>query len=544
MDLSTNPLHQFLQLHLYGQYGIKKHHQEGVSQLLSHAYMHSEGLRHVSDVSNGYIMIITRNTKRHFFGSSRKFDEINDQLGGVFEQRIDHNRLKNQAKGYGISKKMGLLLEQFEIAWLNDEFNVVQGEKIRKVKTPIQSQFTRKMKGKIPVKVNAKVTHKDANLPYMIPIDVDSVFDLAKAAYVFLPKYSERFFQQKDTALQTQALMRLINKTKHTDTTMNVTSNVREIYQSWIDGAKTIKEMMAMFRHVHEIMTKALALRYVARCYDGFVPIQYTESPQGRLYAKKYYPNLQTVPREVRKAALSDCYDIDLDNCHYVLLWNKAKQIGVNLPSIEYYNNHKSFVRKTLAEDLKMPIEKVKEAMLSLMFGAEDKYETRLNSTTKKVGAIGEIFGSEENVKRFTSHYLMEGILADLEKGGKAVVKHYIQHHQNKNGFITNDYGVTASLKGAVYKNGNVKPKSQRKLLSFILQGAERTVLDIMIECLDGTKIMLLQHDGLTYCECLTREQLNLIQQSVLDKTGLEVKIGDCEPLRNPNIINIQDIAA
>ncbi len=53
------------------------------------------------------------------------------------------------------------------------------------------------MKGKTPVKVNAKVTHKDANLPYMIPIDVDSLFDLAKAAYAFLPKYSERFFQQK-----------------------------------------------------------------------------------------------------------------------------------------------------------------------------------------------------------------------------------------------------------------------------------------------------------------------------------------------------------
>ena len=49
------------------------------------------------------------------------------------------------------------------------------------------------MKGKTPV----KVTHKDANLPYMIPIDVDSLFDLAKAAYAFLPKYSERFFQQK-----------------------------------------------------------------------------------------------------------------------------------------------------------------------------------------------------------------------------------------------------------------------------------------------------------------------------------------------------------
>lgn len=35
MDLSTNPLHQFLQLHLYGQYDIKKHHQGGMSQLLS-----------------------------------------------------------------------------------------------------------------------------------------------------------------------------------------------------------------------------------------------------------------------------------------------------------------------------------------------------------------------------------------------------------------------------------------------------------------------------------------------------------------------------
>ncbi|MBI0164370.1 hypothetical protein [Snodgrassella sp. M0351] len=313
------------------------------------------------------------------------------------------------------------------------------------------------MKGKTPVKVNAKVTHKDANLPYMIPIDVDSLFDLAKAAYAFLPKYSERFFQQKDTALQTQAQMRLINKTKHADMTMNVASNVRAIYQSWIDGAKTIKEMMAMFRHVHEIMTKDLALRYVARCYDGFVPIQYTESPQSRLYATKYYPNLQTLPREVRKAALSDCYDIDLDNCHYILLCNKAKKIGVNLPNIEYYNNHKSLVRTRLSKDLDIPIEFVKQAMLALMFGAKSEYETRLDKYTKQVGVIGDIFGSKENVERFNNHPLVKGILSDLEKGGKGVVKHYIQHHHNKNGFITNDYGVTATIKGASYKNGNVK---------------------------------------------------------------------------------------
>ena len=103
---------------------------------------------------------------------------------------------------------------------------------------------------------------------------------------------------------------------------------------------------------------------------------------------------------------------------------------------------------------------------------------------------------------------------------------------------------MSLSIKDALYKNGNVKPACKRKLLSFILQGAERTVLDIMIQSLDGSKIMLLQHDGLTDSEYLTRQELDAIEQKILSQTGLVLSIGNCEPLSHRNALETQDIAA
>ena len=273
------------------------------------------------------------------------------------------------------------------------------------------------------------------------------------------------------------------------------------------------------------------------------MPIQYTESSQGRLYATKYYPNLQTISSDVRKVAMAGCFDIDLDNCHYSILWNEAKKAGVDLKHIEHYNNNKSYVRNKISQDLGIPIENVKAAMISLVYGAKLEFNNRLNRDTVKVGAIGVILGTEECVNQFKQHPLVKGIVDDLKLGGQAVVKYYIQH-QHKNGFITNRYGVSLSIKDALYKNGNVKPACKRKLLSFILQGAERTVLDIMIQSLDGSKIMLLQHDGLTDSEYLTRQELDAIEQKILSQTGLVLSIGNCEPLSHRNALETQDIAA
>ena len=80
-------------------------------------------------------------------------------------------------------------------------------------------------------------------------------------------------------------------------------------------------------------------------------------------------------------------------------------------------------------------------------------------------------------------------------------------------------------------KNGSIHKNHVKSLLSHILQGAERAILDVMIECLDGTKIALLQHDGLTYRECVSRDELDKIESTILERTGYEIQIGDAELL-------------
>ena len=56
-------------------------------------------------------------------------------------------------------------------------------------------------------------------------------------------------------------------------------------------------------------------------------------------------------------------------------------------------------------------------------------------------------------------------------------------------------------------------------------------MLDKVIQYLDGSKIMVLQHDGLTYTDNVSRNELDLIEAKILEETSIKIKIGDAELL-------------
>ena len=52
-----------------------------------------------------------------------------------------------------------------------------------------------------------------------------------------------------------------------------------------------------------------------------------------------------------------------------------------------------------------------------------------------------------------------------------------------------------------------------------------------MILSFFSSGLTLLQHDGLTYRECVSRDELDKIESTILERTGYEIQIGDAELL-------------
>ena len=119
-------------------------------------------------------------------------------------------------------------------------------------------------------------------------------------------------------------------------------------------------------------------LRYLAKLIKlantdiagpGFVPHRYHESEAGRLYA--IGESLQTIPREIRKAALHGLYEWDFSNCHFAIFYQMAARYGCQCREIQYYLQNKPQVRQEIAERAQIRIEESKQALIALMYGAK-----------------------------------------------------------------------------------------------------------------------------------------------------------------------------
>jgi len=73
--------------------------------------------------------------------------------------------------------------------------------------------------------------------------------------------------------------------------------------------------------------------------HEHCVPIQYQLHESGRLYAPGL--NLQSCKRQVRQVALAGHWDADISACHFAIMAQMARQIGVDCPAINQYVDQK-----------------------------------------------------------------------------------------------------------------------------------------------------------------------------------------------------------
>ena len=501
---------------------LKTKHQQSLAELILQLFSESRYKMHKNSF-NGYSIVISSTDKRQLFSREKTFNDLNSKFD-IFElvhgYSFSYGEQEGVSNGYKLTAKMKLLEEQFFNMLLNDEIQP-KSFQYKKLRTPVVSLSCRNGKN-----VKTKQTHKNSSLCNLVGISSEMLSQLASTAHEALQSEPER--HRISSEFQTQ-FDDWTGRIEELNFKLNALNKTASDYKSQKDSITS--ELERYTARIRRIRNNAILMSKMGSKHgdSSCIQISYNESASGRLFATKFNPNPQGVPREVRKAAFYGHYDIDIENCHYALLWNEAKQCGLELKTVKIYLDNKKQIREELVAHTGLPVDIVKEGLLAIIYGCSGKpyyqYKGELLETTllKDMGKSG--------FKLFFEHPFVLMLLEERDIAQQTIIKRYVAKHQTKNGHINNKYGTTKSIKGAVCKNGSIHKNHVKSLLSHILQGAERAILDVMIECLDGTKIALLQHDGLTYRECVSRDELDKIESTILERTGYEIQIGDAELL-------------
>lgn len=237
----------------------------------------------------------------------------------------------------------------------------------------------------------------------------------------------------------------------------------------------------------------------------GCLPIAYHQSKSGRFCAEGAW-NLQNCSRIIRYAALAGHYDIDIENCHYTLLAQMCKRIGVSTPYIDEYVHSKKKVRYEVAAFFGCNEDMAKEILIALIYGS--------NLTTWGVLKKINIKSSKLNL----SGSWIDGLAKEIRAVSDSIIYDYIS--KTKGHFkIRNDAGMVIKT-----KSEEMKSIKKSTLLAHILHGAESWILQNMIRYL-GNNIVLLQHDGVTCFKPVDTEALtNYIEQKTKYRVRFDVE--------------------
>jgi hypothetical protein len=214
---------------------------------------------------------------------------------------------------------------------------------------------------------------------------------------------------------------------------------------------------------------------------EGQQTIQYklSRSAAGALGYGRYYGtkgSLETLEKECRGTICKDYYhDIDIANCHPVLLSQYARKYGKDLPNNDYYIANRDKVLSIISSNR----EEAKEELIRILYGGTNKHEIT-GALSKEVREFSKFLSQQEEHKK-----LFEAV-------------------KNKD----NIYGT---------------------FLSYILQTEERKCMLAMKESLeaDGWIVDVLAYDGVMVrrCDLDLTKSMKGAEAAIKTVTGYEVNL-------------------
>ena len=183
----------------------------------------------------------------------------------------------------------------------------------------------------------------------------------------------------------------------------------------------------------------------------AIVSYSYTIPGFGRVYAKKPYCSMGSLPREIRGTLASDYYiDIDINNCHPVLLVQLCDKYKLNCSSLRNYVNNRDEYLLRVMQEFQCTRDDAKVLFLELMYGGSYKSWASSIETDKSEPAW----------------------LLDIINNIKSVYPALLEHYKDEIKLLEEH--------GKPEKEYN----KQAATISWILQDAECQILNVMIEYL------------------------------------------------------------
>lgn len=235
----------------------------------------------------------------------------------------------------------------------------------------------------------------------------------------------------------------------------------------------------------------------------GQMEIQYLESTAGRLYAVGGI--MQNAPKEVRNAAFAGCFDYDVKNCHYDIVRQLAARIGMETPAIEDYLARKSEVRHQIAADIGVSIKQIKEALISIIYGATMRCNSFYQNGREVQPAIVRMMGKGKAAALFKHPAYLA-----LHQEVKRVRKPILDKAPKNRDKIISPFGKGISTK-----------ESAESRLAHVVQGVEALILDCVIRH-HHQNLRLLMHDGFISAVRLDTLQL---AATIQNETGFTVSL-------------------
>ena len=232
--------------------------------------------------------------------------------------------------------------------------------------------------------------------------------------------------------------------------------------------------------------------------------------------------SLQRIAKEVRHAALGECWRYDLKAASYALMTQMAKEISPELRTagLKEYVQKRSVIRKRIALDVGISEEWMKQFFTALGFGAELK-DNPYNSIRHKLG--------QEKFHRLIANTEFAIITKQL----KAVSQ-----------TIADDIdGDEFDLFGTTYSNIDPKDGSKRtknQMLAWIYQRLETQVMEEFAEMIPSDYTVLLTvHD----CVYLNKKMNSRTTQEIKHKLRCKYGMVDFEgekitPIHSPHFVS------
>ena len=228
------------------------------------------------------------------------------------------------------------------------------------------------------------------------------------------------------------------------------------------------------------------------------VNVNYYEVSTGRYHTKGAI--LQGYNKSVRYAALSGCYEYDLEAAHQNILVQLLDKEGASfdeLGVVRDYIADKAAIRISLAKELNTSVAIVKIIIQELTYGA------RL-SRYRGVAIYDTCNGDKQLIERVITHPWLKAYSSTFTIANKILV--------GKKRKITNAVGIKVDV------------DNKRSALAHILQGCERQILDSLIAHCNTKDIAILLHDCVVFYNEQSLEKLSLI---VREETGFNLKFSE-----------------